>query len=396
MRIGYFTTLFPYAESFQDSAFSRLYPIGGAEVAAYHEARSMVKLGHEVIVFTTSINSKSHIEEFEGIKIYRYGTNFKIEKAFFSFDLQFKSTKQHVDVVLLHFATPPGNLAGWYYAKVRKKPLVVIYHGDVDPSYGKLIRRVGLSLFDTFAVPRILSSAKVIISNSEHYTNKSRFLTKYRGKVVVIPRGLNLEEIEVPYTKNECRSRLSLSMDDRVILFVGNLINYKSPDLLIESLPLVIKKVPEAKLVLVGDGPMRQDMERLAQKLGIADRVKFTGILLGNLKALYYNAADVFALPSTGRTESFGIVLLEAAAAGLPIVVSSLDAFRAFIEDGYNGIITRAGDINSLAEAITLPLSQPALRRKMGGNALSKVKDYSWEKIAKMTESVYEMAGTDA
>jgi len=390
MKIGYFTSLFPYPESFKDSELYRLYPVGGAEVCAYNLARNMTRLGHEVTVFTTSMDSKSHIEELEGIKIFRYATNFKIEKAFFSFGLFFKAIKQDVDIVHLHFTTPPGSLAGWFYAKVKKKPLIVHYHGDADPTYGRLIRRLGLGLLDRFAVGRILSSAKLIISPSEYYINQSRFLPKYKERIIAIPYGLNLEEINVLYTKEECRTKLSLSTDDKIILFVGGLINYKSPNLLIESLPLVIEKIPEAKLVLVGDGPMRQELERLAEKLSISDKVKFAGTVVGDLRALYYNAADVFAFPSTGRTESFGIVLLEAAAARLPIVVSSLNAFRAFIEDKYNGLVTKTGDINSLAEALILLLSQPALRDKMGENARNKVKDYSWENIAKKVEGIYQ------
>ena len=114
------------------------------------------------------------------------------------------------------------------------------------------------------------------------------------------------------------------------------------------------------------------------------------------LPYFYYGATDIFVLPSTGRTESFGIVLLDAASAGLPIVVSSLDTFRAFIRDGYNGLVTKLGDIDSLAETINRLLSEPALRQKMGQNARNKVKDYSWQEIAKTMEKVYEKAITKA
>jgi glycosyltransferase involved in cell wall biosynthesis len=358
----------------------------------------MARLGHEVIVFTTSIDPKSHVEEFEGMKIYRGATNFKVDnKARFSFHLFSKPIKQDVDIVHAHFYVPSGDLAGLFYAKVKRKPLIVSYHADMGGNIrsGRLIRRIGRSLFNRFVVPRILSSAKVIISPSEHYISQSHFLPKHREKIIAIPYGIDPEEIEVPYTKEECRGKLSLPIDDKIILFVGYLVQYKSPDLLIESLPLVIERIPEAKLVFVGDGPLRQDLEMLAKKLNVGGKVEFTGMVPDDLKALYYNSADVFALPSTTSGESFGIVLLEAAAAGLPIVVSSLTSFRAFIEDGYNGLMTKLGDVNSLAEAMIRVLCEPALAARIGENAKIKVREYSWEKIAKRTEKVYQSAITN-
>lgn len=392
MKIGYFLTLFPYPESFQDSVFQRAYPVGGAEIAAYHLACNIARLGHEVTIFATSVDSKSYIEESNGMKIYRYRKSLRIEKAIFSFEQYLKSIRHDLDIVHLHFTMPPGNLAGWWYAKVKRKPLVITYHGDAVPTYGRLIRRVGLRLFDRFVDPRIMSCAKFIISPSEYYIDESRLLPRYREKIITIPNGINLQELEVPYTKDECKKELSLPMEERIILFVGALISYKSPDLLVKSLPLIIKKVPEAKLVLVGDGPMHYELENIAKELNISDKVKFAGPVVGTQKALYYKAADIFALPSTLNSEVFPLVLLEASAVRLPMVVSSLNTFRCIIEDNFNGTITKTGDINSLADAIITLLTQPALRKQMGENAWRRVQDYSWEKIAKLTERVYEMA----
>lgn len=407
MKIGYFASLFPYRESFQDQGFSQRhpiggaegwaqrYPVGGAEIWAYHLAHQMAKLGHEAVVFTTSVDSKTHVEEEDGIKIYRYGTNFKIGKARFSGDLLFRTLQHDVDIAHLHFTLPPSNLAGLFYARVKRKPLVVTYHGDAMPDYGGVIRRVGLGLQDKFIVPVILSSAKFITTYSDYYISVSHFLPKYRERIIAIPQGINPEETSVAYSKEECREKLSLRKDDKIILFVGALINYKSPDLLVKATPAVIGKNPDARLVLVGDGPLRGELERLAHDLGVTQAIKFVGAVPYDATALYYGAADIFVLPSTGRTESFGMVILEAAVAGLPIVVSSLDTFRVFIRDGYNGLVAKLGDIDSLAETINRLLFDPALRQKMGENARDKVKEYSWDKIARMTEKVYEMAMAD-
>jgi glycosyltransferase involved in cell wall biosynthesis len=391
LKIGYFITPFPYPESFTNPELSRRYPVGGAEVWAYHLAHQVAQLGHEAIVFTSSADSKNHDEEEDGIKVHRYGTNLKIEKSRFALDMFFRSLQQDLDIVHLHYGLPPAELACLFYTLMKRTPLIVTYHGDTDYDYGKLIRRVGLRLLDKFIVPTVLTKARFITCNSVYYIPMSRFLPRYQAKIIAIPPGINADESRVPYTREECRERLSLQKDDRIILFVGALINYKSPDLLIKAMPAIIKKYPEARLVFVGDGPLREELERLTKDLGIDHAIRLAGAVPYDATALYYGAADIFALPSTGRTESFGMVLLEAASAGLPIVVSSLDTFRAFITDGYNGLVAKMGDIDALAETLNRLLSDATLRQKIGENARTSISDFSWENTAKRVEKIYDM-----
>jgi glycosyltransferase involved in cell wall biosynthesis len=390
MKIGYFITRFPYQESFNSPTPDTLYPTGGANTVAYKLARQMVKRGHEVVVFTASRDNKNHLEEYDGIKIYRYATIFRLEKAFFSLGLFSQPRHHDVDIIHLHFdANPAGTLPGLYYARNKKKPFIVHYHGDTDTSYGKLARRVGLYLFEKLGVNPILSAARYVIVNSLNYIEISHFLSKYKEKCIAIPPGIDISDIETAVSKEDCRKQLSIPMDKKVILFVGTLINYKNPYLLIKALSRVNQYFSETILIMVGDGPLRSDLEKLAGELGISDKVRFTGTQVGNTKAMYYKAADIFVLPSTGVTESFGIVLLEASIAGLPLVVSSLETFRALVKDGYNGLETKAGDVSSLAGTIMRLLSSDELRNKMGENARACIGDYTWENIAEKTEALY-------
>ena len=389
MRIGYFITHFPYEYRVNNEDFKQ-YHCGGAEIAAYYLAINMAKRGYEIDVFTTSASSKTAIEKHENMKIYRYGTNSRLLTSNISFGMFRKPIKHNVDIIHTHFDIAPGPLAGLRYAKKKKVPLVVTYHGDWQESFGSFIRRMGITFHNKYLVDKILSYADVIISPSEPYIDESKFLRNYRDKIVVIPNGINLGEFNVRYSKKECRERLGLPLNKKILLYFGYLSPYKGPDVLVNAMPKIMEEVPDAELVFAGKGVMRDELEMLSKSLGVEKNVRFTGFVEDNLKPLYYKAADVFVLPSTMSTEVFPLVLLEASASRLPMVVSDLDTFKCIIEENYNGILTKRNDENDLADAIICLLENEDARKEMGENAREKAEDYSWERIAEETEKVYK------
>ncbi|KAF5423723.1 MAG: glycosyltransferase family 1 protein [Candidatus Methanomarinus sp.] len=384
MKIGYFTTKFPYNQQFKQ------YSYGGSTLAAYYLLIEMAKRGNEIDVFTTSVNSKDSVEKHENTTIYRYGTNFRVLTSNISFGTFRNPVNHDVDVAHEHFDIPHGIFAGLRYAKRKNVPLVVTYHGDWEESYGGFIRRMGVAFHNRYLVDKLLSHAKIIISPSEYYINESRFLKKYRDKIVAIPNGVNLKDFNVPYSKKECRDRLGIPLNTNIILFVGNLISYKGPDVLVKAIPIITRKVPDVELVFVGSGEMRADVEKLSNKLGVENYIKFAGFVEERLKPLYYKAADVFCLPSTMSTESFGIVNLEAMACSIPIVASNIGGIPDVVKEGENGLLVPPRDSDALANAIIYLLENEGAREKMGKNGRKKVKDYSWEQVAEMTEKVYK------
>jgi len=388
MNLGYFNTHFPYRTPPSNAKFGTHY--GGAENVAYNLALHMARRGHQVNVFTTSADSRDAIEQYDGLTVYHYGTNFRLEKGNFSINLFRKPLSRKVDIIHAHVSTPPGDLAALVCAAKTKTPLVVTYHGDGEVGYGKLARRAAVALYNRFLLHRVLSQARVIICSSRYLTEQSRFLGRYIDKVVAVPIGVNLEDFNAVSSKEECRRTLGLPIHDKLALFVGELIQYKGPDVLIKAMAHVTKRVPDARLVFLGDGAMRSDLERLTQSLRLEHQVKFAGFIGGDIKALYYKAADLLALPSTMGPESFGITLLEAAAARLPLVVSDLSVFKAVVTDGHNGMVTKKGDDKSLASAIVRLLEDEGLRETMGRNSEERAKTFSWERIAQETEKVYE------
>lgn len=391
MTIGYFVTYFPYTDRVYNSDYSKRYVHGGAEDVAYNLATKMMQRGHEVDIFTTSIDSRDSIEKYDTMNIHRYGTNFRFEGGNISFKIFRDPLKYQVDIVHVHHYLSVAPLAAMRYCKRKKIPLVLTYHGDGQESVGGFIHGMGIRFYNKYLLNKILSTANVIISPSEYYINESRFLGNYREKIVVVPNGINPQNFNVPYAKEECRKSLGLPLHSNILLFVGKITPYKGPDVLVRAMPEIIKNVPDVELVFVGSGELKDKLEELSKKLGILERVRFTGFIEENLKPLYYKSADVFVLPSTMNTEVFPVALLEASASGLPIVTSNLNTFKCIIEDGYNGLFTKRGDENSLADAIIYLLENKDVRENMGKNARKKVEDYSWEEIAEKTEKVYEM-----
>ena len=384
IKVGYFVTKFPYSQQFEEYAY------GGSSLAAYYLAIEMAKKGHEIDVFTTSVNSKDSVEKHENITIYRYGTNFRVLTSNISFRMLIKPIKYDVNIAHEHFDIPHGLFAGLRYAKKKNVPLVVTYHGDWVESYGGVIRKMGVAFHNKYLVDKLLSYADVIISPSEYYITGSRFLRKYRDKIVVIPNGINLEGFNVRYSKKECREKLGLPLGKKILLYFGYLSPYKGPDVLVKAMTKIIKDVPDAELVFAGKGVMREELEMLSKDLGIEKNVKFAGFVEERLKPLYYKAADVFCLPSTMSTESFGIVNLEAMACGVPIVASKIGGVPDVVKDGENGLLAPPKDSDALADAIIYLLENDEVREKMGKSGREKVKDYSWGRIAEETERVYK------
>ena len=133
---------------------------------------------------------------------------------------------------------------------------------------------------------------------------------------------------------------------------------------------------------------MRSALCIASKKLDIANNVRFAGSVRDAfIKALYFKAADVFVLPSF--SECFPVVLLEASACRLPLIVSGLESFKAIVEEGHNGLFTKTGDEIDLAKKIIYLLQNRYLRMKLGKNSKEEVKKFTWAQIADQTENVY-------
>jgi len=391
MKIGYFFGHFLYKDFFGDSRqYMKRYSHDGGVIVAHDLALNMASRNNEIHIFTTSISSKDSIEKYKNITIYRYGTIFKIESHNISFNLLQEPINHRVNIIHAHGGNYIAELAALRYVKRKKVPFALTYTQDSQKNYGGIVRRLGVSFYIKYLLDRVLSSADVIISPSECYIGKSRFLGKYKNKIVVIPNGINIKDFDIPYSKVECRSRLGLPVDANIILFVGNLSPHKGPRVLVTAMPSIMKEVPNPRLIFVGNGGMREELQTLSRKLGIEKYVEFVGFIGDTWKkALYFKSADVFVNPSF--SESFGMVNLEAMACSVSIVAFKVGGVPDVVKDGENGILVQPRDYDALANSIIYLLENEAIQRKMGENGRRRVEDYSWDTIAEKTERVYKL-----
>ena len=389
MKIGYFISHFPYIDRINDANYNKEYAHGGTEIAAYQLARNISKID-DVDIFTTSINSKDSHENSENMLIHRYGTVLKIASANLSLKILYKPLSCKIDIAHAHYNMPYSDYSALRYAKRNKVPFVVTYHADAQESGGNLIRNWAQIIYNRSILKNVLNGADVIIATSNSYINESKFLGDYRDKIEVIPNGINLEEFEISLSKEECRDKLGLPHDKKIILFFGNIVAYKGPHILLKAFSKVKAQFNDLKLVFAGRGEMQEELAESAAKLGIKNDVLFTGYVDDRLKPFYYKSADIFCLPSITMAEAFGIVNLEAMACGIPVISSKLGGIPDVVIDKETGLLVKPEDEEALAESLIFLLENEDIASKMGKNGKKKVEEYSWEKIAGKTQEIYE------
>ncbi len=203
----------------------------------------------------------------------------------------------------------------------------------------------------------------------------------FPGDYKVIPNGVNLGRFQraVPV------SRWLDSTPN--ILFVGRLEDRKGLPYLLKAYRLIRKSGLEARLLVVGAGPQAREARRYVLTRGLQN-VEFLGRVSDAEKAQLFKTADVYVSPATGR-ESFGVVLLEAMAAGAPIVASDIHGYKGVVQRGRQAILVPPRDPKALAAAITELLTDPELRARLSAAGLARAQQFGWEQVTARVEDYY-------
>jgi glycosyltransferase involved in cell wall biosynthesis len=373
------------------------YPVlGGIENHLRLVAEEQARRGLDVAVLVTNTGRGASVVQSNGVRVVRASRLAHVASTPLSLDFLRHLRREPADIVHLHFPYPPGELGAWLLR--RRVPTVITYHSDV------VRQRYILWLYAPF-LRRILSHAEGIIAGSPQYVASSPYLRPVRDKCTIIPFGIDVAPFAQPDQEaSAIRSRFqptasafhahpdevsapaggasaapsrgsfeavhgSLDRARPLVLFVGRLRYYKGLEYLIEAM-----RELDATLVVVGSGPMAAAWQGLVRNWSLTDRVFFAGEVPDAELPAYYQAADVFVLPASQRSEAFGLVQLEAMAAGTPVVSTELGTGTSFVNrDGETGLVVPPRDSQALVRALRRLLAQPELRRQMGERGRQRV-----------------------
>lgn len=270
--------------------------------------------------------------------------------------------KNQIDLIHAHFAYPEG-LVGLLAKGRTGKPLVVTIHGSdilVDPSVGYGVR---LSKRIDAIVSRVLNDADAVIGASKATFNEASKIVNSVDKVHLIPNGVDIQRFNPDLDGSNTRKKLGI--ERRTVIFTLRAHEPKyGLEYLIRAAPMVTKEKEDAVFVIGGDGSLRHYHEQLAVKLGVKEKIIFTGKIPQSETPYYYAMSDIVVVPSL--QEAFGLVVSEAMACGKPLIGSKVGGIPDQIIDGYNGFLVKPKDPHTIAEKILYLCEHQDEAKKMG------------------------------
>ena len=262
------------------------------------------------------------------------------------------------DVINLHFPYPWGELS-WLQAHP-DIPMVLSYHSDI------VRQKRMLAAYRPF-LEAVLDRADVITTSSPNLRDNSPFLSTRASKVRIVDYGLHVDTIAEPSSEVLARAEQIRAEHGgrKIVLFVGRLVYYKGADVLVRAMADV-----DADVVLIGRGPLEGELREIALANGVDRRATWAEPGTDDELAAYYHACDVFCLPSVANSEAFGLVQIEAHAAGKPAVSTNLPTSVPYANlDGVTGLTVPVGDVAALAAALNRLLANDELRGRLGSQA---------------------------
>lgn len=257
-------------------------------------------------------------------------------------------------------------------------------------------------LFNPFGYKNLLarryeSYRKSVLSKADHFFPVSHYtagllsdLGVRNEKMTVVPNGTDIVRFH-PESAIALKKELDLQ-DRKIILTVTRIVERKGIDTVINAIPKMIDRYPDVIYLIGGGGPDRGRLEELVKHLGIDNYVRFLGRIPDNELAAYYNLCDVFVMPSKTvlpDVEGFGIVFLEAAACGKPVIGTYSGGIPDAVKHGETGLLVNENDPAQLAEALLRLLGDERMRKKLGSNGLERVREEAnWDDVAGKIYSV--------
>ncbi len=343
---------------------------GGVESHVRALVGELARQGHEVEVLTS--RSDRHLppeERIDGVPVHRTRTlavafNTPIaprtSRAIREFD---------PDVIHLHYPPPLTSYFATRGLRAVGRPSILTYHCDLylPGAPGRLLT----GLYERLFLPATLDHVARIVVHTQSYARTSRSL---RGRsIAIIPSSVDLTRFRADLDGGPIRERLGLRPEQRVLAFTGRLVPHKGVDQILRALAAL---PPDVALIVIGRGPRLSSLVALARRLGVEDRVRFLPEVSDEELPLHLRAADLFVFPSQNRLEGFGLVIAEAMACGLPVVVADLPGVRELITPGVEGELVQPMIVPDLVRQVSGLLDDPERRQRMGAAARRRAEQH--------------------
>jgi glycogen(starch) synthase len=368
--------------------------VGGISRAVDGLSKALTKKGDEVHVVTNEFPSALSEEDVEGVQIHRVpveitAPNFHswimLMNHFFTKRIAQLAKEHRFEIIHVHdWLTTPSGVEAKHFLDAS---LVTTLHSLESGRSGGL-NSVESRMVDNVEWWSTYEAAIVIVCSVSMKGEVVKNFATPETKVWVIPNGVDPTKFATNVDKSWVRSRYNISDGDILALFVGRLTSQKGCEYLIRAMT---KVEPHVKLIVVGDGWMRNNLQSEAAASGQSWRIRFTGFLPDNEVVSLMKAADVLVIPSI--YEPFGVVALEGMAAGVPVIGSDIDGLAEVIQHEYNGILVHAKDSNSIAWGIHRVLTDSDGSIRLAHNAAGDIRErFSWDAVANLTQEAYKKA----
>jgi rhamnosyl/mannosyltransferase len=352
------------------------YPVlGGIENHVRTVAEEQARRGHDVTVLVTSRGPFGTATMSNGVRLIRAGRLATIASTPISLSLFCWLGKLPCDVIHLHFPYPIGELA--YLLKGRARRMVLTYHSDI------VRQKSLLRVYEPF-LRRVLQRADRILPTNQRYIETSPHLQPLADKCTVVPLGIDLERFRSADPAQV--EAIHRQYQQPLLIFVGRLRYYKGLEYLIRAMTQV-----DARLLVIGTGPMEKQWKALTVELGLTKKVLFLGDVADADLPAYHYASSIFVLPSSQRSEAYGVSMLEGMACGLPAVSTELGTGTSFVnQHEVTGLVVPPCEPAALAAAINRILADADLRTRFGLAARQRAwKQFSYQAMVDHILSVY-------
>lgn len=334
------------------------YPVlGGIENHVRLVAEEQARRGHDVTVLVTNRSLRGALSEPNGVRLIKAGRFGTVASTPLSLSLIGWLRRLPCDIAHLHFPYPVGELA--YLAVGKGRRMVMTYHSDI-------VRQKDLLHVYAPFLRRVLQRADRIMPTNQRYVETSPYLRPVASKCTVVPLGIDLSRFAAadPQQVEAIRQQHGQPL----LVFVGRLRYYKGLEYLIRAMADV-----QARLLVIGTGPMAKPWKALTAELGLTGKVIFLGDVDDADLPAYHYASEIFVLPSSQRSEAYGVSMLEGMACGLPAISTELGTGTSYVnQNGETGLVVPPADSGALASAINRLLANEELRAQYGAAARAR------------------------